>query len=128
MLTCFLLLVNTTVTAQMKRVVTDNMSSKARQNSNVSNIINSCTADTIILTTQAQINNFTTNYPACTNPKYLFVDGTGASPAITNLTGLSSITQIIKKLKISNTSITSLAALSNLHKLEIPCNWSIMRF
>jgi CARDB/PKD-like domain len=74
----------------------------------------SCLPDTIILTTQAQINNFSTTYPTCTNPKYLFIDGTGANPAITSLAGLSSITQIINKLKISHTSITNLSALTNL--------------
>ena len=104
----------------MKRVVMHKMTNpgnKAQQNSNTSNIATSCTLDTIILTTQAQIDNFNTNYPGCTNPKYLFINGAGASPAITNLAGLSSITQIINKLKISNTSITNLAALSNLTQI-----------
>lgn len=74
----------------------------------------SCSVDTIILTTQAQINNFSTTYPTCTTPKYLFIDGTGANPAITSLAGLSSITQIVNKIVISHTSVTNLSALSNL--------------
>ncbi len=73
-----------------------------------------CSVDTIILTTQAQIDNFTTTYPACTTPKYLIINGTGASPAISDLTGLSGVTQATKKLQISNTSVTSLSALNNL--------------
>jgi hypothetical protein len=79
-----------------------------------SNLITSCTVDTILITSQAQIDNFSSTYPACTNPKYLLIDGSSASPAITNLSGLSSITAVINKLQISNTSITSLSALSNL--------------
>ena len=74
----------------------------------------SCLPDTIILTSQAQIDNFSTTYPTYTNPKYLYIDGTGASPAITSLAGLSSITQINNKLVISHTSITDLSALTNL--------------
>lgn len=74
----------------------------------------SCSVDTILLTTQAQINNFTTNYPTCTTPKYLIIDGAGASPAITSLAGLSSITQVIFKLEIRNTSITSLSQMTGL--------------
>ncbi|MBS1509467.1 MAG: hypothetical protein JST86_01405 [Bacteroidetes bacterium] len=114
---CLCLLVHTAVTAQMKRVVVK-MSSKVRtapvQNNFSPNNISSCTVDTIILTSQAQIDNFTTDYPACTTPKYLFIDGTGASPAITNLDGLSSLTEIINKLKISHTSIVNVSALNNI--------------
>lgn len=77
----------------------------------------SCTLDTILLTNQAAIDDFAINYPACSTPKYLFIDGTGASPAITNLNGLSGITQVLNKLKISHTSITSLSALTNLTQI-----------
>lgn len=114
---CFCLFVNTTLIAQMKRVVV-NMNTKAKTGSvpnNLSpNTTLSCTVDTIILTSQSQIDNFTTNYPSCTTPKYLFIDGSTASPAITNLNGLSSLSQIINKLKISHTSIVSAAALNNI--------------
>lgn len=74
----------------------------------------SCSVDTILLTSQADIDNFSANYPSCTTPKYLFIDGTGASPAITNLNGLSSLNEIINKLQISNTSVTTLSPLNNL--------------
>jgi hypothetical protein len=117
---CFLLIVNTSLTAQMKRVIKDldgNIPVNRSHNSPVPNNPNSCTADTIILTTQAQIDNFTTNYPTCTTPKYLFIDGTGANPAITDLNGLGSLTQIVNKLMISHTSITDLSALSNLTQI-----------
>lgn len=83
----------------------------------VSNSPTSCTTDTIILTTQAQIDNFTTNYPTCTTPKYILIDGMGASPAITSLAGLSTITQVINKLEIKNTSITSLSQLTGLTQI-----------
>ena len=75
---------------------------------------NSCTVDTISLTSQAQIDNFVSTHPACTTPKYLLIDGTGATPAITNLVGLGGITQVINKLQISNTSILNLVDLGNL--------------
>lgn len=78
------------------------------------NFVTSCTVDTILITSQAQIDNFSSTHPSCTNPKYLLIDGSSASPAITNLNGLSSITAVINKLQISNTSITGLSALSNL--------------
>ena len=79
-----------------------------------SNNPSSCLVDTIILTSQSAIDNFAANYPSCTNPKYLFIDGTGASPAITSLAGLSGLNQILHKLRISHTSITSLSDLNNL--------------
>ena len=101
---------------QMKLQLISNTVSRPVKNkiSQTPNAPTACTVDTIILTTQAQIDNFSTSYPACTNPKYLFINGAGATPAITNLTGLSSLTQVIKKLKISNTSITTLSALNNI--------------
>lgn len=74
----------------------------------------SCTVDTIILTSQAAIDNFSTNYPTCTTPKYLFINGQGASPAITNLNGLSSLTEVQHVLDIRHTSITNLNPLNNL--------------
>ncbi len=117
---CFCLLVNTTLIAQMKRVVA-NMGNRAstglvqnNPNDPSPNGTLSCNVDTIILTSQSQIDNFNTDYPSCTTPKYLLIDGTGASPAITNLAGLSGITQIINKFKISHTSIADLSPLNNL--------------
>jgi CARDB/PKD-like domain len=114
--TCLLLALNSTVTAQRARPEIRkraDITVSRQQNPPLTNRITSCTIDTIRLTSQAQIDNFSIDY-ACTNPKYLIIDGTNASPAITNLTGLSSITQIINKLIITHTSITSLAALTNL--------------
>ena len=111
----FLLVFSTCLTAQRPRVV-KNMAPAAtnRVNPRISQRPNSCTVDTIILTTQDQIDNFATNFPACTTPNYLFIDGTGASPAITNLNGLSTLSEITHKLKISHTSLTSITALNNL--------------
>src|ERR1700676_5280440 len=90
---CFFLLVNSNLTAQ-RRMVIKNMNVRPvvneRVNSSTPNNPNSCPVDTIILTTQAQLNNFSTTYPTCTTPKYLFIDGTGSSPAINSLSGLSS--------------------------------------
>ncbi len=74
----------------------------------------SCSIDTILLTSQSQIDNFSSTYPSCTTPKYLIIDGAAASPAINSLSGLSSITQVINKLEIRNTNITSLNALNNI--------------
>jgi CARDB/PKD-like domain len=88
--------------------------SKPRVVSPSTNGVNACTVDTIILTTQAAIDTFSTAYPACTTPNYLLIDGTGASPAITNVNGLSSLTEVRNKLYIGHTNITTLAPLSNL--------------
>ncbi len=85
-----------------------------------SGIVTSCPQDTILITSQAQVDNFAANYPSCSNPKYLIIDGTGASPAITNLDGLltSSLNEVQKKLKIVNTSLTSISGLNNLHLID----------
>jgi hypothetical protein len=105
------------VLAQKKRTIkvfNNVISLASKNNSTALNKPNSCTVDTITLTTQTQINSFATTYPTCTTPKYLLINGEGASPAITSLSGLSSITQVINKLEIKNTSITSLSALNNI--------------
>ncbi|MBP8113891.1 MAG: PKD domain-containing protein [Chitinophagaceae bacterium] len=107
---------NSAIHAQQRRVHIPSFPANSGYTSNSynTNQPTACSIDTILLTTQAQIDNFTTNYPACTTPKYLIINGAGASPAITSLAGLSSITQIVKKLEIRNTSITSLSALNNI--------------
>ncbi|HMC98950.1 MAG TPA: hypothetical protein VKH37_02320, partial [Ferruginibacter sp.] len=114
--TCLLLAINGTLTGQMKRIVVNkaNIVVNRNQGSSSSNNPSSCVVDTITLTSQAQIDNFSTNYPACTTPKYLFIDGTGATPAITNLTGLSTLNEIKNKLRITHTSLTNLSPLNNL--------------
>ena len=118
----FLLLLSNAAFSQMQRVIRNNNGSIAQTiiNSPVNNFANavtSCSLDTILLTTQAQINNFATNYPTCANPKYLIINGLGASPAITSLAGLSSVTQVINKLKITNTSVTNLSQLTSLTQI-----------
>ncbi len=115
---CFLLMISYSLHAQMRRFVhipnaTAQPSSNVANN-NAANAVLTCSVDTILLTTQAQIDNFATNYPTCTNPKYLIINGAGASPAITNLNGLSSLTAIQNKLIIKNTSITTLSAINNI--------------
>jgi len=115
--TCLFLAINTEATAQMKRTVvnrTNAVVTRTQENFSNPNNTSSCTVDTIILTTQAQINNFSATYPTCTTPKYLFIDGSGASPAITNLSGLTGLSEIKNKLKISHTSLTNLSSLNNL--------------
>jgi hypothetical protein len=117
---CFLLILSAGLQAQMRRTIHSFASQHVSNEAHTANSPsspNACAVDTIILTTQAQINNFTTNYPTCTTPKYLIINGAGASPAITSLAGLSSITQVINKLEIRNTSITSLAGLSSLTQI-----------
>ena len=119
---CLFLIINSNLKAQMKRVLLNPNGTTAtsfRNNSTATtnNNTTSCLVETILLTTQAAIDTFSTAYPTCTTPKYLIIDGSGASPAITNLSGLSSITQVLNKLKISHTSITSLSALTNLTQI-----------
>ena len=116
------LLFSDTAFAQMQRVIRNHNGSLAQPivippANNFANAVASCSVDTITLTTQAQINNFAANYPTCTTPKYLIINGLGASPAITSLAGLGTITQVINKLKITNTSITSLAQLTGLTEI-----------
>ena len=108
--------------AQMQRVILTNNGNAAQPIifpvvNNFANAVTSCSLDTILLTTQAQINNFATNYPTCANPKYLIINGLGASPAITSLAGLGNITQVINKLKITNTSIINLSQLTLLTQI-----------
>ncbi|MBS1759296.1 MAG: hypothetical protein JST23_04150 [Bacteroidetes bacterium] len=74
----------------------------------------SCSSDSIFLNSQSAINNFAASNPGCTILRKLIIDGTGASPAITNLAGLSGITTITELLSISNTSITDLSQLTAL--------------
>jgi hypothetical protein len=116
----FLLAASFTANGQIKRFI-KNMAPAGQHGSAVVNTVPnspaSCSVDTIFLTTQAQIDNFSASYPACTTPQYLIIDGAGASPAITSLAGLSSITQVINKLEIRNTSITSLSQLTGLTQI-----------
>jgi hypothetical protein len=111
---CFLMMNSICLLAQMnKKIYMPNVINTARQNNVLRTAV--CGVDTILITTQAQINNFTTTYPACTTPKYVLIDGIGASPAITNLAGLSSLTGVVNKLQIRNTNITNLTALNSIN-------------
>lgn len=65
----------------------------------------------ITLSTQQQVDNFNTTYPACTNPpNSIAISG----EAIQNLNGLQNITSIAGDLVINGTSITNLSGLQNL--------------
>ena len=74
----------------------------------------SCTVDSIVLTTQAAIDTFSSAYPTCITPRILIINGKGASPAITNLNGLSGLTEVKQKLYIGYTNVTTLSPLNNL--------------
>jgi len=72
----------------------------------------SCLPDGITFTTQAEIDNFQTNHPNCTEIEgNVMIDG----PSITNLNGLNVLTSIGGYLAIwSTNAMTSLAGLDNL--------------
>jgi hypothetical protein len=101
-----------------------------KKNTTPSNSVNGplATCDTIVLTRQSQIDSFKILYPGCTSVKLLWIDGQGASPAITRLDSLNEIESVTQKLKITHTSISSLSALSSLvalnDTLELEYNFS----
>ena len=71
-----------------------------------------CPTTSVLLTTQAEIDNFATNYPGCTILTHeLRVDGD--TSAITNLNGLSSITSA-RNLFVHKTLINDFTGLHNL--------------
>lgn len=79
-----------------------------------------CFPDGITFTNQAQIDNFTVNYPGCTNIEGI-VTITGDD--ITNLLGLVELTAVQEKLIIENCpSLTSLNGLNNL----VSVGWSLI--
>lgn len=71
-----------------------------------------CLQNGVLFTTQAQIDNFQSNYPNCTSiPGGVQITG----PNITNLNGLSTLTHIGLELLIGNNpQLTSLAGLNGL--------------
>ena len=72
-----------------------------------------CPTSYTIFTTQAQIDNFATNFPGCTNITLgLQINGSG----ITNLNGLTQLTAI-SDLWVRNASISNLNGLHNLTSL-----------
>jgi len=80
-----------------------------------------CEGESILLTTQAEVNSFATNYPGCTTLQNLTIQG-----KISNLSGLSQLTSILGELSIDcyyydendnfelKYPLTSLAGLNNL--------------
>jgi hypothetical protein len=70
-----------------------------------------CLPDGITFSTQAEIDNFQTNYPNCTEIEGYVAIG---EYDITNLNGLSVLTSIGGSLSIYNTAFTSLTGLDNL--------------
>ena len=111
-----LLLAHAGLLAQMKRVIRNNDGSPVVNIMHPVSFTNNvgCSPDTVFLTTQAQIDNLPATYPSCTVFKYIIIDGSNASPAITNLLGMSAISLVSNNLEIRNTRITSLSALSGL--------------
>ncbi len=71
-----------------------------------------CPTDSLILNTQAVVDNFVINYPNCTMlTEQVIIDG--GFTEITNLNGLSDITHA-EVLYIQRTQIVDLAGLENL--------------
>lgn len=76
-----------------------------------------CPGAPITLSTQAQVNNFPTNYPGCST---ITVSVTIQGNNIANLNGLSGVTSITKSLFIQNNpALTSLSGLSNLSNIGV---------
>jgi hypothetical protein len=95
------------------------MAATGKGNNPVKKLTGECTADTIILTNQDDIDNFADNYPDCHVFKNLFIKGRDADPAITNLDGLAQVQEVTQKLLVDSTEITTLAGLSGLKKVGI---------
>lgn len=78
-----------------------------------------CLPDGITFTTQAEIDNFQTNNPNCTEIQGDVVIEEAVTGNITNLNGLSVLTSIGGSLKIGgNGALTSLTGLSNLTSID----------
>jgi hypothetical protein len=73
----------------------------------------SCLPEGITFQSQAEIDNFHTNYPGCTQIEG-FLNVYGGQNTITNLNGLSGITSIGDYLSVYDTDITSLNGLNSL--------------
>ncbi|MEZ4931617.1 MAG: hypothetical protein R2788_05745 [Saprospiraceae bacterium] len=70
-----------------------------------------CPSGPIELSTQQQVDNFSTNYPGCMElNKSLFIH----TSAVNNLNGLSQITSVGLEFYVQNTSITNFSGLNNL--------------
>lgn len=75
-----------------------------------------CPAGSLIFTNQQQIDNFTLNYPNCTQLANVLIEGEGNS-LISNLNGLGSVTSIVKDLIIEDNYLYPLL-LKNLEGLD----------
>jgi len=74
----------------------------------VLNLTSQCT--NISLYTQSDVDNFSVNYPSCSNPSgNIYIDGTN----INNLNGLSALNTIGGYFIITNTSLVNLSGLNN---------------
>lgn len=80
-----------------------------------------CPTEELILRTQAEIDNFATNYPNCTILTHeLIIDGENSD--ITNLLGMSGVVQA-EALFIKNTQVQDLFGLNNLLNVEDLAIW-----
>ncbi|MFK7807887.1 MAG: T9SS type A sorting domain-containing protein [Saprospiraceae bacterium] len=78
-----------------------------------------CIPDTLILSTQQEIDDFPTNYPSCTNVLGTIII---SAPDLTDLNGLDQLVTIEKELIFSNNTFTDLSntSLPNLSNLGFP--------
>ena len=80
-----------------------------------------CPSENILLTTQADVDNFATNYPGCTMLTHeLKVDSAGTD--VTNLNGLAQIVQA-QDIFILSSEITSLQGLHNVQNVTRLALW-----
>ena len=82
-----------------------------------------CPAAPIVLLTQADVDDFSTNYPNCNNFPTSLRIGTNATNAfnqnITNLNGLAQLTSIAGDFEIhNNDNLSNLSGLQNLQSVE----------
>lgn len=86
-----------------------------------------CPPGDVIFTTQAQVNQFATTYPNCTQiAGYLSISNSSGATAITNLSPLSNITSIGGSLDINNNALlTNLNGLSGLLSVGQDLNISL---
>ena len=74
-----------------------------------------CGAGGLSFSTQTEINNFTTNFPGCTQ---ILGDLTITGATVTNLNGLSGVTSIGGSLQIYEVSLVNLTGLGSLTKVS----------
>ena len=79
-----------------------------------------CPDDTIVLTSQEDIDNFSTTYPNCIQLKsnLRILSSFGAEVPIRSLSGISGITKVAGSISIENTELVNLQGLDNLVEIE----------